>query len=200
MAITRVSQSTVKEGLERANNFLAGFAPLGMEYDSLQSTTVGAGGLATINFTSIPQTYQHLQFRCFFANSSVTIDDSRWRWNGDTTVANYYTLHQLRGDGASAVGGAFNPGVAFSYLGFYSDSTTHFTALVVDVLDYTSTTKNKVMRSFGGYDKNGSGYVFLRSSLWMNLAALSSVSITPMAGTFVQFSSFALYGIKAPAV
>lgn len=196
MAVTRISQSSLKQGLKKNRNFVADIPPILGKFDSIQTITVGAGGAASITFSNIPQTYRHLQFRCFFANSSSILDDSRWRWNNDSTVANYYTTHQIKGDGASATAVGFNPGVAFSYLGFYSDVPSCFSSYTVDILDYANTTKNKVMRSFGGYDANGSGNVIIRSSLWINTSAITSVNITPMGGSFVQHSSFALYGLR----
>lgn len=196
MAVTRISQSSLKQGLKKNKNFVAGIPPVLGKFDSIQTITVGSGGSASITFSNIPQTYRHLQFRCFFANSSGVLDDSRWRWNNDSTVANYYTTHQIKGDGASATATGFNPGVAYSYLGFFSNVTNHFASYVVDILDYTNTSKNKVMRSFGGYDSNGSGNVIIRSSLWINTSAITSVDITPLQGSFVQHSSFALYGLR----
>jgi hypothetical protein len=47
-----------------------------------------------------------------------------------------------------------------------------------------------------GTDGNGSGAIFLGSGLWMNTAAVSTITITSAAGNFDQYSSFALYGIK----
>jgi hypothetical protein len=67
----------------------------------------------------------------------------------------------------------------------------------MDILDYTSTNKNKVGRHIGGVDYNGSGGVYLGSSLYSTTSAISSISLTSNNGqNFLQYSSFALYGIK----
>jgi hypothetical protein len=63
-------------------------------------------------------------------------------------------------------------------------------------LDYTNTNKNKTARSLWGYDANGSGYVGLYSGLWRNTSAINRIDYVPASGTFPQYSSFALYGIK----
>jgi hypothetical protein len=68
---------------------------------------------------------------------------------------------------------------------------------ICDVLDYQSTSKNKTIRSLGGTDRNGSGYVTFYSGLWFKTPeAISTITLTTAAGNFNQYSSFALYGIK----
>lgn len=44
------------------NSFWNPWSP-STDYDSIATTTVGAGGAASITFSSIPSTYQHLQIR-----------------------------------------------------------------------------------------------------------------------------------------
>jgi hypothetical protein len=39
----------------------------GKDFDSIATTTVGAGGASTITFSSIPSTYRHLQIRLFLS-------------------------------------------------------------------------------------------------------------------------------------
>lgn len=196
MAITRISQSSIKEGLEKSNNFLAGFAPLGMDYDSLQSTTVGAGGLSAITFSSIPQTYQHLQIRYMVA-SSVADNNFALRFNGDTNAN--YTIHELGGNGASAIAGGL-AAVGFARVGYWQTGTLSQPYVgIVDILDYTSTTKNTVFRAFNGVDTNGGdGFVRLNSSLWSNTAAVTSVTFFTVQSNVPQHSIVSLYGLRAP--
>ena len=52
------------------------------------------------------------------------------------------------------------------------------------------------MRSLGGYDANGSGNVGLFSGVWMNTAAITSISLLSDSGNQEQYTQFALYGIK----
>ena len=167
------------------------FAPSGA-YDSIATSTVGSGGTSSITFSSIPSTYTHLQIRSFVANSTPG-NGAYTYFNGDTTGTNYNT-HRLVGNGSTASGGRDN---TFAYPLYYTGGTTGFAGNVLDILDYTSTNKYKTMRALGGYDTNGAGYVFLVSALWLNTAAVTSITITaPGVSTFTEYSSFALYGIK----
>ena len=70
--------------------------------------------------------------------------------------------------------------------------------MIVDILDYENTNKNKTIRSLAGLDLNGSGgRIEFCSSLWMSSAAITSVKVDNFAGgNIAQYSSFALYGVK----
>lgn len=162
------------------------FGPTGA-YDSIATTTVGAGGASTISFTSIPSTYTHLQLRLMVFNSAY----GNLRFNNDTTASNYYA-HQLGGDGSSATAAAYS---SSAYAPFTS-ATNQPLVEVIDILDYANTNKNKVTRTLGGVDMNGSGSVRLASNLWMSTAAINRIDMTANTGSFAQYSSFALYGIK----
>jgi hypothetical protein len=168
-------------------------------FESIATTTVGSGGASSVTFTesgSAWSAYTHLQLRCIFTNSTPTLDNTIMRFNSDTG-SNYYGFHQLAGDGSSA--SAYASGTTTSsQVAPYIDSSTSFATYVIDILDFKNTNKYKTIRSLGGGDKNGSGgYVWFRSSLWMNTSAINNISIAPSANNFAQYSHFALYGIKA---
>jgi hypothetical protein len=175
-------------------SFLAGneqFEP--PSYESIQTVTVGAGGASTITFSSIPSTYTHLQIRSFIKGSSN--DQDIWvNFNGDTT--SNYSQHRLYGDGASAVSGGLASGSKIEYFGRSGSGTSVFGPSIVDILDYKDTNKFKTIRSLTGWDNNGSGFVMFTSGNWRLTSAITSMVITPQSGTFAQYSSFALYGIK----
>ena len=68
--------------------------------------------------------------------------------------------------------------------------------VIVDILDYGSTTKNKVIRTFNGWDMNGSGDVYINSGMRINTAAITSIEIKAGLGSWTTQTTFALYGIK----
>ena len=174
----------------------SGGAAAGGDYESIATVTVGAGGSSSITFSSIPSTYQHLQLRTLAKHSNaLDLDDSLVRFNSDSG-SNYYVFHQLRGNGASATAAAGGTGTSMYVLPVTGSTVSTFAAGVMDILDYDDANKYKTVRTLTGYDANGSGNIFLRSALWMNTAAVTSITITPPSGTFDQYSSFALYGIK----
>lgn len=176
----------------------SGGAAAGGDYESIATVTVGSGGSSSVSFTSIPSTYQHLQVRIIAKDSRGVgnLSNLYMTFNSDTG-ANYAT-HQLYGDGggAGAAAATSSTSMFFGYCASATTTANMFGATITDVLDYANTSKNKTIRSLTGGDNNGSGVVALTSGVWMNTAAVSTITITPLVANLTQYSSFALYGIK----
>jgi hypothetical protein len=161
--------------------------------------TVNLSSSGSVSFSSIPQTYTHLQIRATWRSDySSATDGFIMRFNGDS-AANYAT-HYLQGDGASATAGAATGGNAFRYTQAPGAGATSgvFGSAIIDILDYTNTNKYKTVRSLAGFDNNGSGQIALDSGLYItNTNAITSLNFYPNnSNNFVQYTSVALYGIK----
>jgi hypothetical protein len=170
-----------------AKNFL--WTPEGA-FDSLATVTVPSGGVSSITFAGIPNTYKHLQIRGFFRTSSSA--ENKIEMNGITTTTSYYR-HYLQGSGAGVGAGANNSN---SMAGYYETNTDIFGTHIIDILDYANTSKIKVVRTLWGFDANGSGYVGLSSGANNSTSAINSISLVPTAGSYTEYSQFALYGVK----
>lgn len=165
-------------------------------YDSLATVTVPSGGVSSVTFSSIPTGYTHLQLRTFGGTSSAG-SDPYVQFNGDTGAS--YSSHLLYGTGSSAAS-YFNGASATSMpwlIGNSYGTANAFGVSVVDILDYANTNKYKTCRGLYGYDTNGGGQMNLSSGLWMSTSAITSIKITSTAGNLIQYSSYALYGVKA---
>lgn len=165
------------------------------------ATTTLSTATATISFTAIPQNYEHLQIRLFAqTNQGNNGDGVYYRLNGDS--ANNYTLHWLYGDGATASALGLTPYSALRIAQIAGDynqpnPSSYFGVAIVDILDYANTNKYKTGRALSGYAMNGAGAVSLTSGVWMNTAAVTSITMTVTGGTaFKQYTHAALYGIK----
>lgn len=151
---------------------------------------------ASVSFTSIPSTYKHLQLRYLARTTSAgaTLNDINIRFNNDS--ASNYAFHFLRGSGStpSVSSGTTTTSIQANDVLTGAGSTAGtFAVGVIDIHDYSLTTKNKTARLYTGNDQNGEGYVSLSSGLWMNTAAINRIDITQ---TFANGSIFSLYGIK----
>jgi hypothetical protein len=169
-------------------------------YESIATYALGTT-TASVTFSSIPSTYKHLQIR-YMARQNVTGADRgamEMQFNSDTGAN--YSYHLLFGDGSSASALAYTSTDSI-YTGL-SDITTASTASnifgvgVIDILDYQNTNKYKTTRSLSGQDQNStSGRIFFTSGNWRSTSAINTITLYPEAGSFVQYSHLALYGIR----
>lgn len=197
MSVRRFSRATVRQGILNYKDFLAGnpeYGPPGFESIATVTTT---GGETSFLFSSIPQTYTSLQFRGFVARNTTTEIVVQFRLNDDDITLS--SRHSIYGNGATVTvlgqGSWSNVVDPVAYV----IGTTTGGAFIVDIHDYASTTRYKTVRSFGGYDNNGSGRVNLTSSLYPVTSAITSVRVLLGGATFQAGSTVALYGIKAGA-
>lgn len=198
--ITRATLSTIEQGLPKYRSMLAGntaFSP--GSFESIATVSVGGGGAANVQFTSIPATYTHLQVRAFCKSNSTasnTTFANITQFNLDT--GNNYARHYLEGNGVTTAVTTGSTTTSF-YAGFANSdgyTVSNFTANVIDILDYANTNKYKTVRTLSGNDGNGVGFVFFSSGLWQNTNAITSIKLAPSGGSYPQYSHFALYGIK----
>lgn len=188
-------------------NIIAGSLSVGAppappnSYESIASTTVGSGGTASITFSSISSSYTHLQIRGILKSNRTSATANGWAWltvNG-SQGARY---HYVYGNGSSVVAGADVPSTGVGGIivatGSASGANDMFSGVVIDILDYANTNKNKTLRIFSGADINSTfGYAMLSSYLVNSTNAITSITIGGVDDTNLQqYSSLALYGIK----
>lgn len=170
--------------------------PVMTAFESIATTTVGAGGQSTITFSSIPSTYKHLQVRLLGrATGSYDYTSVYMRFNSDSGTN--YAYHQLYADG-SGVGASSQINQTYvvgQNLSGALASTNVFGTMIFDILDYIDTNKFKTIKVLGGVDRNGSGYSDFNSGHWRSTSVVSNITLTTD-GNFAQYSHIALYGIK----
>lgn len=192
--IYKMSNAGGFKSLVRYYDMLAGnttwnpWSPAGA-YDALATVTVGSGGVSSITFTGIPTGYKHLQIR-----AAVQSTGAFWfqtQINGDTSTN--YASHALYANGSSVSAFGTATGVAsYGYTGLIE--ADGLSALIIDFLDYANTTKNKTVRSLWGNDRNGAGNIGINS--FFRPSQTEAISSIKISGTFSQYSTFALYGVK----
>jgi hypothetical protein len=164
-------------------------------YYRLNSITVGSGGIAQVDFTSIPQTYTDLLIKTSTNVSSLNV--LRIRFN--SVSSSDYTQKVLRGTGAAAA--------SFSNAGW--DTLTYFTpSYNNDGANIYSNNEYYIPNYTGSTTKSFSGdsvteanattaYQVLYAGLLNNTSAITSISLFAQSGNFNQYSTFTLYGIKS---
>jgi hypothetical protein len=79
----------------------------------IETVTVGAGGATNIDFTSIPQTYTHLELRWSYRMTGYSAEASQAYIYFNGVRNGLYSLHSLRGNGSTATSSA-NSGLSLS--------------------------------------------------------------------------------------
>jgi hypothetical protein len=179
-------------------------------YESISTVTVGSGGSASIEFTSIPATYTHLQIRVFTQTNRATYNvDSIKLQVGNSTIdtGNNYSFHTLYSQQSSpgtSVGSAAITSASSITAGVVASNiaANTFGVSIIDILDYANTNKYKTVRCLSGADTNGAaagfaGFLEIESGLWQSTSAINRILISPVNSSLLsEYSSFALYGIK----
>jgi hypothetical protein len=163
--------------------------------------TLSPGNATNVTFTSIPQTFTHLQLRAFGRTAFSTADWELWI-QLNSVGGTSYTYHVLFGNGSSASSAGFTS-QGFARIGLIPGATATanvFGVAVCDILDYTNTNKNKTIRSIAGYDVNGSGSTGLWSSAFLDTSAITSITVGTANSNFATGSRLDLYGISTSNV
>lgn len=195
MGIRSLSTASISTGTKRSKVWDQSAVYSPTAYESIATVTV-ASPTSTVNFTSIPSGYKHLQLRSINLSTSIN-NNIILRFNGDSGTN--YSEHALYGSGAS-IGAYLTSNASYTTAGYTADSTSPGVS-VCDILDYSSTTKNKTVRAICGNENNNTNcYITFNASAWYNTSAITSISVVHgnIAGgaTFNAYSQFALYGIK----
>ena len=166
----------------------------------ISSVTVGSGGAANIEFTSIPATYTDLLIK-LSARQSTDVNTSQFsiRFNGDSS--SIYTRKLLFGYG-SGVDSQSQANTSSIFIGF--DQASSFTANTfgsyeIYIPNYTSS--NNKSLSADSVTENNTADVYgisLVAGLWADTAAITSILLQDLAGgsNLVQYSTAYLYGIS----
>jgi hypothetical protein len=194
--ISRAALSTIVQGQPKYRSMLAGntaFFP--SSFESIATATPTSG--SAITFSSIPSTYKHLHIR-FSVKAPSGNPSLNLNYNGDT--GSNYTIHTVTGNGSSVTAGASISRTNFPIAWNFGMVTVYQNVAIVDILDYASTTKYKTSRAFYGQESNSgssASNLELNSGLWINTAAINSITVTVTGGLSYQSgTTISLYGIK----
>ncbi len=161
----------------------------------IQTITVGSGGAASIDFTSIPSTYTDLKlvFSCRTNRAGATVDGMGLKINN---VATNQTMRILYGDGLSSTGSqtdtTINTAVPASTTTASVFGSGHFY-----IPNYAGST-NKSVSAESVNENNGTpSYLYLVAGLWSQTTAINQLTLYSInAATILEYSSASLYGIK----
>jgi hypothetical protein len=167
---------------------------MAVTYKAIATVTVGSGGAANIEFTSIPGTYTDLSLRLSLRSTqNAVVEGVVVRFNNDTTSGNY-SHRRIYGNGASAV--SDTSGVPVFMDGATASAST-FANNEIYIPNYAGSTNKSWSADLAHENNATTAYVSMVAGLWSNTNAITSIKLTSEnAANFVQYSTATLYGIK----
>ena len=168
------------------------------------ATTYLEADASSVEFSSIPATYEHLQLRCSCKTTRTGYGTDNLKVYLTTTAAASAAgdnSHSMFGTGTTA--GALMPTDSYTV---HSPTTNfvdaaNYAGLIFDILDYASTTKNTTLSYLAAVATSGAvaysqGAVW-GSMLWDKTERITAVKVFGANGNLVRGSEFTLYGLKS---
>ena len=162
----------------------------------IATVTVGSGGAATIDFTSIPSTYTDLSLLVSGRGTA-----------SEASGGHYYSI-KLNNSSANftqrflqaSVGPSVGSGTSSSSTGNYMTPSDYTSNTFSNNLTYFPNYASSANKSFStdALAENNSSTTFfliLNALLWSQTAAINQITLTPGGGNFAQYSTATLYGI-----
>jgi len=167
-------------------------------FDLLETTTLTSSA-SSVTFSGLDaySDYKHLQIR---AVGRTTQYGGLWiQINSDT--GNNYARHRLNANGTNVTSSSATSQsyVNFDnvFVGALQDGNAQvYGAAVVDILDFSSSSKNTTLRALGGNRSTSYGMINFSSGLWNSTAAATSIKLYDDVANLVAGSRFSLYGVK----
>ena len=168
-------------------------------YKLISSATVGSGGAAAIDFTSIPATYTDLVLKLSTRSTSTDPDRASvlytsLKFNNTSTT---FSTRTLRTQGTTV--SSFGSSAFFGYT-----AATNFTASTFDNTDYYipnyAGSQQKSFSIDNSDEQNVAAYdaiLALIAGLWDGTSAINRITLALNYGNFAQHSTAYLYGISS---
>ena len=166
-------------------------------YVAIATVTVGSGGAANIEFTSIPGTYTDLCLLLSARQSVAGGTNVNMKFNGNSTS---YTNRDIISAAGTVASESTVLGTSSIKIGFIPDAVNYtastFSNQYVYIPNYAGS-NNKSVSTDNAMENNSTTIYFgLFAGLWSNSSAITSIALTCENGNFTQYSTATLYGIK----
>ena len=144
-------------------------------WTAIASTTVGAGGAATVTFSSIPQTYKNLLIKVSARNTrSAGEAELRWTVNGSATS---YSNRLVQGNGTSVSGGTTATTLYYSgEINAATSTANTFGSADIYIPDYTGGKYKNVSADTVSENNAAGAFATLTNGLWSDTAAITSIA------------------------
>jgi hypothetical protein len=167
----------------------------------LSSVTVGASAQSSISFTNIPQGYTDLVIKVS-ARTAAAQGVAELSFNSGTTNLSSRIIFAI---GSGSAGSASYSSLRAGYIIGTDYTASVFSNNEIYISNYSSNTFKSVGVDSVTENNATEAYSSLNAGLWSNSAPITSLTFTVLnnsngvASTYVQHSTFTLYGVKSMA-
>ena len=163
-------------------------------YTLISSVTVGSGGAANIEFTSIPSTYTDLVVKLSARSARSAAGTDFVQINFNSSASNF-TARGLESNGATA--SSFTDTVFLGAISSAGGTASTFGSLELYIPNYASSNNKSFSTDSVSENNATTAYTELTAGLWSQTTAISSIKIlSATANNFLQYSTAYLYGIS----
>jgi hypothetical protein len=158
--------------------------------------------VASVTFANIPQSgYTDLKVvvsaRSTSGYAGENVDDMKLNFNNNTSAA--YSRRQVESNG-SVAGSGNTPNSTFLYAGTCVSNTataSTFGNYELFIPNYLSSNNKSLSMDVANENNATKTYAQLQAGLWANTSAINRIDFGLVNGSFVQYSTFSLYGLAA---
>ena len=199
MGIRSLSTASISTGVKRSKVWDQSAVTVIPAFEAIQTISTGGSSQASIDFTSIPSTYKHLQIRYNIKGTAATnLQTACFRFNN--TAGTGYTDYRAY-YGVGFRGGSAELGLDRAYLGATPAGNANASfrgSGVITIYDYADTSKYKMGVAHHGYGYNDSSNqeANWRTVKWESTSAINQVTLFMQAGDIGTNCMATLYGIK----
>jgi hypothetical protein len=165
-------------------------------YSKLAEVTVGSGGAAEMDFTSIPGNYTDLIIKICgrSSRSGANIDEVYLRFNSNTgSFSNKY----LQGNGSAVNSGAGSYALWTGYVPAATATGSTFSNSEIYIPNYAGSNSKSLNVDTAQEDNATAAYITMHANLWNVTYHIINFRVYTLIGSFVQHSTATLYGVKA---
>lgn len=163
-----------------------------MAITKITTVEVGSGGAASIDFTSIPGTYTDLMVVLSTrVSTSAVAQSSSIKFNG---VSTNFLRRSLFGAGSAAYSTSASTSF-FGYITANNATSNTFANASIYIPNYAGSTTKSWSADVVTENNGTEAYQLINAGIWFETSAITSVSLVPDSGTWLEYSSATLYGV-----
>jgi hypothetical protein len=162
----------------------------------IQAITVGSGGQAAIDFTSIPSTYTDLCLKLSARGTTNNIAENfTTRLNGSSSSIYTAMLLYSAGTAAASAVSANQAQLDYGLMPGVPATTSTFGNAEIYIPNYAGNANKSLSIDEVTENNATTSYAAFISGIWASTSAINQITLTASAGNFAQYSTAYLYGI-----